>query len=266
MSPLPLCVRLSLWGTKVLIGDVPSAAVDRLVVPDPEDVGDVASVRRHLESWATFGERVVLAALPHPGHLGGMPPGPHDLMTGAVSAGECVYVPTLGGALVPVDIGDGPISGGRWPEGARPGPQIRWEAFDSEPIEPWRLDVLSVREVARRLAEDSAAAIGILAGTHSPWQSRGLRAVADAALGSGDLGIPQGIPPATMTLIADAAATGHAARLGLTMPDDGTLQEVELRSIALRRLRLVSDQALAAATCIAALHLAGMREDRKDDW
>lgn len=263
MSPLPLSVRLSLWGTRVLAGDLPSAAIDRLVAPD---VGDVASVRSHLEMWQTFGERVVLAALPHPGQLGGMPPGPGDLVSTAVAAGECVYVPTLGGALVPVYAGDGPISGGAWPAGSRPGPSTRWESFDSEPIEPWRLDALSVRETARRLAEDSAAAIGVLAGTHQPWSSRGLRAVADAALGTGELGIPDGLPTATAALLADAAATGHAARLGLTMPDDGTLSQVELRSIALRRLVVVADQALAAATCIAALHLAGMRDDRRDDW
>lgn len=258
-----MSVRLALWGTRVLTGDVPSAAVDRLIAPD---VDDVATVRPHLEMWQAFGERVVLVALPHPGHLGGLPLGPSDLAGAAVAAGECVYVPTLGGALVPVYSGDGPVSGGPWPEGARPGPATRWERFDSQPLEPWRLDVLSVRETARRLGEDSSAAIGVLAGAHQPWSSRGLRAVADAALGTGELGIPTGLPPATLALIAEAAATGHAARLGLTMPDDGTLNEVELRSIALRRLVVVADQALASATCIAALHLAGMRDDRRDDW
>lgn len=263
MSPLPRSVRLSLWGTRVLTGDLPSAAVDRLIAPD---LDDAATVRPHLEMWQTFGERVVLVALPHPGHFGGMPAGPSELSTAAVTAGECVYVPTLGGALVPVDAGDGPMDAGPWPAGVARGPQTTWQRFDSEPVEPWRLDVLSVREVARRFAEDSASAVGVLSAAHRPWSSRGLRAVADAALDTGDLGIPTGLPTAATKLIADAAAAGQAARIGLTMPDDGTLSEVELRSIALRRLLIVADQALAAATCIAALHLAGMRDDRRDDW
>ena len=269
--PLPLSVRLSLWGTRVLSGDLPSAAADRLVAPGLPRAG---SVRPYLEMWQAFGERVVLVALPHPGRLAGMPPGPPGLAAAAAEAGECAYVPALGGALVPLELpaGDDPGSDDALhrplPEsGEDGGPVIGWQRFDSAPVEPWRLEGLSVREASRQLAEDTDAAIGVLSGTHQPWAWRGLRALADAALDSGDEGgpgLPPGLPAEVRALIARSAAAGEAARLGLEMPDDGTAAQARARTGALRALLAGADAALAAASCIGALHLAGMRPGHRD--
>lgn len=261
-----MCVRLSLWGTRVLGGHVPSAAADRLIGPD---LDGAASVRPHLDLWAALGERVVLCALPQPGHPGMVPTGSTDLLADAMTAGECAFVPTLGGALVPVGAdGEPGVTGGQdtadTPSGADEA-GITWRQFDADPVEPWRLDALSVREVSRHLHEEVRLTVDRLAGTHQPWSSRGLRSLADAALGSPRLGLPDTLPTATRKLIGDAAATGHAARLGLEMPDDGGLQQVAVRHQALRSLSYAADAALAAATNIAALHLAGMRGDRRDD-
>ena len=50
---------------------------------------------------ATSASGVVLVALPRPGDLSGMPRGSADLVAAATEAGECVFVPGIGGALVP---------------------------------------------------------------------------------------------------------------------------------------------------------------------
>lgn len=263
MSPIPVCVRLSLWGTRVLGGHVPSAAADRLIGPD---LDGAASVRPHLDLWAALGERVVLCALPQPGHPGMVPSGSKDLLADAMTAGECVFVPTLGGALVPVGADGEPGVAGVEDVSSTDNADITWRQFDADPVEPWRLDALSVQEVSRHLNEEVRLTVDRLAETHQPWSSRGLRSLADAALGSPRLGLPDTLPTATRKLIGDAAAAGHAARLGLEVPDDGGLQQAAVRRQVLRSLSYAADAALAAGTNIAALHLAGIRGDRRDDW
>lgn len=242
----------------MLTGDVPSAALDRLVAPE---VSRTESVRSHVEMWAAFGEPAVLVALPSPASTGLVPRGNTRLLQAAFAAGECVFVPTMGGALVPYGAdGEPGVS-----EADGESVDVTWRRFDSDPVETWQLDALSVREVSRNLHEETEAALAVI---KQPWNSRGLRALADAALGparTGALGIPERLPPATLTLISDAAAIGHAARLGLRMPDDGTVLESADRRDGLRRLADAADTALATATCIAALHLAGLRQDRRDD-
>lgn len=266
-----MSVRLALWGTRVLTGEVPSAALDRLVAPD---VARAQSVRPHVEMWAAFGESVVLVALPSPGNVGLVPRGNTELLQATFAAGECVFVPTMGGALVPHGPDGAPgvfenaaVETHEGVDADEGEPfDVTWKRFDAEPIEAWQLDALSVREVVRSLREESENALSSI---HQPWTSRGLRALADAALGparTGSLGIPERLPPATLKLISDASSMGHAARLGLQMPDDGTLAETGARRDALLRLSAAADTALATGACIAALHLAGLREDRKDDY
>ncbi|HEY5248361.1 MAG TPA: hypothetical protein VIJ15_07940, partial [Dermatophilaceae bacterium] len=98
MSVLPVCVRLALWATAAYAGRLTVEAAVRRAHPDIDEVsGDLD----HLNLWLGLGERAVLVAQPRPGNLSGMPRGSAELLAAATDAGECVYVPGIGGALVP---------------------------------------------------------------------------------------------------------------------------------------------------------------------
>src|ERR1035437_4055841 len=98
MSVLPVCVRLALWATAAYAGQLTvGQAVDRT----HPDVDHVSGDLDRLSLWRDLGERAVLVALPRPGNLSGMPRGSAELIAAATDAGECVYVPGIGAALVP---------------------------------------------------------------------------------------------------------------------------------------------------------------------
>ncbi|MBO3183464.1 hypothetical protein GZ178_05255, partial [Dermatophilus congolensis] len=48
MPLIPASIRLALWGTRVLTGHLPSAALDRLIAPD---IDTTEPIRPHIETW-----------------------------------------------------------------------------------------------------------------------------------------------------------------------------------------------------------------------
>ncbi|MBO3129455.1 hypothetical protein [Dermatophilus congolensis] len=264
MPPIPASVRLALWGTRVLTGHLPSAALDRLITPD---IDTAEPLRPRIETWADLGERVVLAALPHPGRPSLCPHGSPALLSAATTANECVFAPTLGNALVPFGWDEQPGI----PDAQRPRPEnsseptVHWKLYETNATPTWQLEALSLRDTRHSLASERESALALLAEAHLPWQSRGLRDLAEAALDTGNSYLPDALPDTHRAVIDEAATLGHMARLGLAMPDDGTLDQVNRRAEALRRLTIAADTALASATCIAALSLAGLRTNHPED-
>src|SRR6476661_1377386 len=98
MPELPASVRLSLWTTHAwATGSALENAVRR-ALPDVDHVeGDLD----RLALWRDLGERALLVALPAPGDLVGMPRAAPEVLAAAADGGECVFVPALGGLLVP---------------------------------------------------------------------------------------------------------------------------------------------------------------------
>ncbi len=248
-------MRLSLWGTRALHGDVDVDVALRLAVPEADHRAGGATT---LRAWAELGERVVLVALPRPGDLTGLPRGGPELVAAAVEAGECVFVPGVGGALVPV-------LGSYGPDGDE-GTSVAWHDFDAAPVATHVVEALSLRDAERRLTAATAETVQILESCSAqPWASRGLRDLVDERLGDAPLGLPAGLAPRALRVIGLAGLIGALARLGLDSPDDSLAAAgADTRRRALRELRAVGDRCLAEATCVAALTLAGLRGDRTD--
>ena len=132
MSILPVSVRLALWATAAYAGRLPMQDVAGRAHPDIDHVdGDLD----HLSLWYDVGERVVLVALPRPGKLSGMPRGSAELIAAATDAGECVFVPGVGGALVPTMQTFG-TAGDQ-------GTRVTWTAYDADPVQTYVLEALS---------------------------------------------------------------------------------------------------------------------------
>lgn len=253
MPELPASARMALWATCYLSGRVDLETAVARATPDADHA---QGARTWLETWHSLGERVVLVALPRPGDYGDLPGG-GALRDAALAAGECVFVPGLGGGLVPVVEGYGP-------PGDR-GLAVRWTHYDSDPVPPHRLDAWALRETQAELNDAVASATGSLEGGPTPWASRGLAEEAGARLDSPSWGLPSGLLPRAARLIATAGAIGDLARFAQSTPTDGTgAAGIERRSRALRELSAAADQALSRAVDIAALHLAGLRPGRAD--
>lgn len=255
MPNLPVSLRLSLWATRALGGGVDVDDAVRLSSPDADHLEGARPV---LETWRDLGERVVLPALARPGDLTHLPRGDAAFVAAAADAGECVFVPGLGGALVP-DVAE------FGPEGDR-GLAVRWRAHDTHPFPPHVLDAWSLREVERELANVMIEVADVLTDAAAgPWASRGPRELAEERLDTTTWGLPDGVPTRAAALIARAGIVGAAARLGLETPDDGVVgRDVARRRAALIALAADADRALTRAGAVAALALAGLRPGRDD--
>lgn len=256
MSILPVCVRLSLWATAAYAGQLTVAqAVDR-AHPDLDHVsGDLD----RLSLWRELGERAVLVALPRPGNLSGMPRGSGELIAAATEAGECVYVPGVGGALVPTIEYFGPAGD--------QGTQVTWSAYDCDPVPVHTLDALSLREIEQgfrqQLMEHTRAIEDLDA---RQWAGSPFRSMADD-LSIGQWGLPDGLSSRAAKIITMAALVGVAADLGLSDPAQSqvlTVAIAEQRRAVLTHLDVNADLVLAAATTVAALSMAGLRPGRGD--
>lgn len=184
-------------------------------------------------------------------------PGGAPLRDAALSAGECVFVPGLGGGMVP-DVAE------YGPPGDR-GLAVTWTHHDSDPVPPHVLDAWSSREGERALTTAMGQATAALSNLHVPWASRGLADDAAARLGAPAWGLPVGLPPRAARLIDLAASVQDLTRLAQDSPHDGTgATGIAARQDLLRRLAAAADHALSRGVNVAALHLAGLRPGRDD--
>lgn len=256
MSVLPVCVRLSLWATAAYAGQLP---LDEAANRAQPDLDEVSGELDRLSLWRDLGERAVLVALPRPGSLSGMPRGSDELIAAATDAGECVYVPGIGGALVPAMEHFGPADD----EGTR----VTWSAYDCDPVPVHALEALSLSEIERTFQQELMERTRAIEDLDSkPWAGSPFRSMADE-LSSGQWGLPDGVPPRAAKIITMAATVGVATELGLS---DQAQSQVLTGTVARQRRMLLTgldasaDTAMAAAATVAALSLAGLRPGHRD--
>jgi hypothetical protein len=250
MAVLPVSVRLALWATAAYAGQLPMQEVVGRAHPDIDHVGGDLD---RLSLWRDLGERAVLVALPRPGRLAGMPRGSAELIAAATDAGECVYVPGVGGALVPTIETFGPADD--------QGTKVTWSAYDADPVPTHVLEALTLREIEMRLRQDLLEVTARIDALDTrPWNTS-LRSLADDLPG-GAWGLPTGLPLRAHRVIATAAHIGVAAELGLTIHAESqvlTSQLTQQRRQLLSDLDAIADTAMASAATVAALCLAGLR-------
>ena len=255
MSELPASVRLALWVTHAWNGGPPLPEALARSFPDLDHVaGDLT----RLEVWRDLGERALFVALPRPGDTTRMPPGSLSAAALAAEAGECVFVPGVGGVLVPTLSEFGPPGD--------VGIRVDWTAFEADPVPRHRLEMLDLRQVHRTLVarlSEHAERFESVGG--APWGAD-TRAQIESGIGPARWGVPASTPGralAVMALAADvsrvAHRTGQLTALGSGGLDAGTTTS---RSLLLRALAADADDALADATAIAVMTIARWRPDR----
>lgn len=253
MPELPASVRLALWATASWNGASPLEAAVAAALPDVDHVaGDLG----RLELWRDLGERALLVALPAPGDLTGLPGAPPDAQGAAAEAGECVFVPGVGGLLVPTHATFGSDRGSALDTGTR----VDWRAWDADPVPRHRVEALEPSQLERHLRLELlevTEALDRVGGR--PFSASAARDLADAALG-GRWGLPDGLPPRAQRVIALAGTVGQIVDAGLGGPDDALSTAIsQSRRSLLLRLQRSADRALADATNAACAVLAGWR-------
>jgi hypothetical protein len=198
-------------------------------------------------------------ALPRPGNLSGMPRGSPELIAAATDAGECVYVPGVGGALVPTIEHFGPAGD--------QGTQVTWAAYEAEPVPAHTLEALSLSEIElgfrQKLMEHTRVIEALDTGQ---WAGSPFRTMADEAV-PGRWGLPEGLPSRATRIITMAALVGVATELGLSVQAQSqvlTAVVAEQRRRSLCDLDAIADTAMAAAATVAALSMAGLRPGHGD--
>lgn len=252
MSELPASVRLALWVTAAWNGALP--VTDALARSFP-DVDHVAGDLGRLAVWRDLGERALFVALPRPGDMSRMPLGSGPAAALAAEVGECVFVPALGGVLVPRLTQFGPAGDLGW--------RIDWTAHEADPVPRHRLEMIDLRDVERtlllRLAEHTAA---FEAAGGTPWGQAG-RVEAESALDSHQWGLPDATPTKALRVMSLAATAGlladRARRLDRLGSDGVDVATAGRREHLLRALAGDADDALADATNVAVMSLAGWR-------
>ena len=253
MPELPASVRLALLTTAAWNGGGDLEAAVETALPDVDHVaGDLG----RLGLWRDLGERALLVALPAPRDLTGLPGAPGPAQGAAATAGECVFVPGVGGMLVPTIATFGSHAGSALDTGTR----VDWKAFDADPVPQHRIEALEPSQLERHLRQElieATEALDRIGGR--PFSPGAARDLADAALG-GRWGLPAGLPPRPQRVIALAGTVGQIVDAGLEGRDDAldTATSQARRSL-LRRLQRCADRALADATNAACAVLAGWR-------
>jgi hypothetical protein len=245
-----------LWATAAYAGQL---SVEEAVQRAHPDVDDVSGDLERLSLWRDLGERALLVALPRPGHLAGMPRGSAELIAAATDAGECVYVPGIGGALVPrIEQ-----FGGAGDQGTR----VIWSAYDCDPVPGHTLEALSLSEIARSFGQElTEHTRAIEALDAKPWAGSPFRSKADE-LSVSQWGLPAGLPPRATRLIGMTAMVSIATEIGLSGAAESQVLTGSLvvqRRTLLNGLDAATDTAMAAAATVAALSMAGLRPNRDD--
>lgn len=229
--------------------------MDQAVARALPDVDHVAGDLDRLTLWRQLGEQALLVALPSPGDLTGMPGAAPHAQGVAAEAGECVFVPGLGGMLVPTIAAYG-AGGGALDVGTR----VDWAGYDADPVPRHRVEALESSQLERHLREEIAAATTHLdAIGGQPFAADAARELADAALG-GRWGLPPGLPPRPARVIALAGTISQVVDVALAAGDGAlTATSASTRHTILVRLQRAADHALADATNAACAVLAGWR-------
>ena len=243
MLELPGSVRVALWATRCLAGDLPVEQVAPRALPD---VDHVAGLVPALSLWRDLGESAVLVALGGSGGLSGVPRCSPQALAAVAEAGECLVVPGVGGLLVPEHSTFG--SSGR---------RVDWTPFDADPVPVHRVEMLSLSHLERSLQTLLAEAMADLeaAGGHPFVDSLG-REIAEQRLG-GAWGLPDGLPERAYRVITLAGTASAAARIGLEHSGAVTARTAADREQALRALAKGADAHLVDATNAACAAVAG---------
>ena len=243
MLELPGSLRVALWATSVLAAGGDLSQVAPRALPDVDHVSGLAD---RLALWRDLGEAAVLVALPGPGDVAGLPQTDAQTRDAAVEAGEAVFVPGIGGLLIPEHSTFG--SSGR---------RVDWHHHDASPVPVHRVEALSHRQLERRLLEVVTTAQRDLedVGGH-PFADSLARELADSRLG-GAWGLPDGIDDRAYRVITLAGTAATAARLGLEHVGATGARTAAEREGVLRGLVHSADGILADAANAACAQLAG---------
>jgi hypothetical protein len=188
-----------------------------------------------------------------------MPRGSAELIAAATDAGECVYVPGIGAALVPTIEHFGPAGD--------QGTGVTWSVYDCDPVPVHALEALSLREIDQGFRQELMDHTRTIEDLDArPWAGSPFRSMADE-LTTGQWGLPDGVPTRATTIITLAASVGLATELGLS--DEAQSQVLtgaiaEQRHMVLTHLEASADRAMAAAATVAALTIGGLRPGRRD--
>ncbi|MGB3828520.1 MAG: hypothetical protein WA962_07040 [Ornithinimicrobium sp.] len=249
MPELPASVRVALWASAAFNGRAELNTVATKALPDLDDISGLTSA---LQLWCDVGERVVLLALPRPGHLGGMPTGPIEMTAAAQDSQEMVFVPGLGGALVPQIDEYGPEGDQGW--------RATWTAYPSDPMPQHVVAAMSVADVELRLRTSLAELTAHLEMTPgSPMAGAAAEVFARRRVGTATAwGMPSGMPPRCARVIELAGSvmtlSDIGRQTGMQSVDSSSTQS---REMVLRRLHDEAASALSVATNVAAMHYAG---------
>jgi hypothetical protein len=247
MPVLPASVRVALWASAALHGHADLAEVSRRALPD---IDEVQGLDGALTWWRDVAEQVVLVALPRPGQLHGMPSGPPDMLAAAAQAEEVLFVPGVGGALVPQVTSFGPEGDQGW--------RVDWRSYSSDPMPRHVVQAMSVSEVELRLRTTLATLTDQLSMTPGSPMA-GAAAETEARRGVRDRwGMPPGMPKRCTRVVELAGSVLHLSDIGLS---EG-MQSIDSssttsREVLLRQLRDEACAALATASNVAALSYAG---------
>lgn len=247
---LPASVRLALWLTHAIRYARPFEDALDDALPDLDHVEGGLD---RLELWRDLGEQVVCVDLPRPGVHGGLLPPGSAATSAAQEVGECLFVPSLGGVLVPRLEYYGPAGD--------EGLMLTLEPHDSEPVARHRLDALSLPDIDRRFREALLRDVATLETLDvAPFLGAGGRGRVDERIAGAEWALPPGIPTRALRIITTAglvvAALDEAQSIAGGSLDATTSRT---RDMTLTRLLGEAELALAEAATVAALDLAGLR-------
>ncbi|GAA5163200.1 hypothetical protein [Ornithinimicrobium tianjinense] len=247
---LPASVRVALWGTAVLRGRLQPEELPARALPD---IDECSGLVEQVRLWAQLGERALLVALPRPGDVQGMPHSSPDLVAAATAAEECVFVPGVGGALVPEIAAYGPEGDQGW--------AVTWTAYVADPFPVHRVEALDLGATELMLRTGLAELTDELASAGAPPFGEAAERGASRARAARDRGaawgLPDGLPPRAVRVVSLAGTALFLADAGLaTVPSSLDASTASRRSLLLRQLQTQAARALADATNAAAVHLA----------
>lgn len=199
-------MRLALWASAAYAGRLAVADVAATALCEFDHVG--GDIDR-LALWQELGERAVLVALPRPGATSGMPHAGADLLAAATQAGECVFVPGLGGALVPRTGRFGPVGD--------EGTSVTWTAYEAGPLPVHRLEALDLGDVELQLRRQLAEGTQELAAMENgAWAGARAREDAERCLELRRSALPDGLPLRALRVLDLAAQVAMIVELGMS--------------------------------------------------